>query len=115
MPFHPPKHTHTYAPGATVEFVDESTQLPPFVHGCDAHSRLSVAQFAPSQPIEQLHTYVPAPIDRLDELFDSVQLPPCRHGEDAHSSTSTSHLSPRYPTAHVHKYVAVLSLHAPPF
>ena len=93
---------HTYAPGATVEFVDESIQLPPFMHGCDAHSRLSVAQFAPSQPIEQLHTDVPAPIDRLDELFDSVQLPPCRHGEDAHSSTSISQCSPDQPATQSH-------------
>ena len=62
--------------GATVEFVDESIQLPPFMHGCDAHSALSTAQFAPFHPTEQLHTYTPTPIDRPEVPFDSVQLPP---------------------------------------
>ena len=69
-------HTHTYTPGDTVEFVRDSRQLPPFMHGRDAHSSLSAAQFAPSHPAEQLHAYTPTPITRADELFDSVQLPP---------------------------------------
>ena len=56
-----------------------SVHVPPFWHGVDAHSSISVSQLSPVYPALQLQLY---------ELMSSTQVPPFWHGVDAHSSMS---------------------------
>jgi hypothetical protein len=53
-----------------------STQVPPFAHGVEVHSLMSVVQVAPEYPGAQLHVY---------ELVPSMQVAPLAQGVDAHS------------------------------
>jgi hypothetical protein len=59
---------------------------------------MSVPQFSPVQPAEQLQTYALAATD--DVFVDSKQSPPTPHGVDAHSSISPPQSAPLYPAAH---------------
>ena len=72
---YPAAHTHENASS-------RSMQLPPFSHGDDAHSSMSVAQVKPLYPAAQSHEKDPT---------SSMHVAPLEQGEDRQSSKSSTH------------------------
>lgn len=55
-----------------------SMQMPPFLHGLEAHSLILISQFFPVQPIWHLHMYSLS-------VSDDIQTPSFLHGFCSHS------------------------------
>jgi hypothetical protein len=80
--------------------------VPPFRHGDEEHSLMSLSQRVPLKPGGHTHVKL---------LTALVHVPPLRHGDDAHSLMSLSQRIPLKPGGHMHANDIKPSKHVPPF
>ena len=98
LPLNPVGHAQEYSSTLWVHF-------PPFLHGEDAHSSISIVQNFPVNPGLHVHS---------KSFTRSLQAPPFAHGLNWQSSTLSSHSSPTNPGTQRHTNSFTPSRQVPP-